>query len=89
MSLDKSLTKNRQDPFTLDERYTLDDLAAEAGGYVSPPSEDDIAFVELLFTTSERLGIHYYSATPEERQTAEKETMSIWNCAHKDSETQL
>ena len=55
MSLDKSLTKNRQDSLTLDERYTLDDLAEEAGGYVSPPSEDDIAFVELLFTTSSGL----------------------------------
>lgn len=87
MSLDKSLTKNRQDPLTLDERYTLDDLAAEAGGYVSPPSEDDIAFVELLFTTNERLGIHYYSATPEERQTVEDETMIIWNREHKVSET--
>ena len=87
MSLDKSATKSEQDSFMLDEHYTLDDLAAEAGGYFSPPSEDDIAFVELLFTTSERLGIHYYSATPEERQTVEKETMSIWNCEHKASET--
>ena len=86
MSLDKSLTKNRQDSLTLDERYTLDDLAEEAGGYVSPPAEDDIAFVELLFTTSERLGIHYYSVAPEEKQTVEDETMTIWNREHKDCE---
>ena len=89
MSLDEIATKNEQDSFALDECYTLDDLADETGGYFSPPSEDDIAFVELLFTTSEQLGIHYYSATPEERLTVEKEAMSIWNCAHKDSETQL
>jgi hypothetical protein len=87
MSLDKSAAKNEQDSFALDECYTLDDLAAEAGGYFSPPSEDDIAFVELLFTTSERLGIHYYSATPEERQAVEDETLVIWNREHKDSET--
>ena len=89
MSLDKSATKNEQDSFALDECYTLDVLAAEAGRYFSPPSEDVIAFVELLFTTNERLGIHYYSVTPEERKMVEKETMSIWNCTHKDSETQL
>lgn len=34
---------------TLDERYQIDDLAAQAGGYFAPPTKEDMAYTELLF----------------------------------------
>ena len=47
----------------LDERYQIDDLAEQAGGYFAPPAEEDIAYTDLLFDVCEQFGIHYYSAT--------------------------
>lgn len=43
----------------LDERYQIDDLAEQAGGYFAPPAEEDIAYTDLLFDVCEQFGIHY------------------------------
>ena len=39
---------------TLDERYQIDDLAAQAGGYFAPPTEENMAYTELLFDVCRR-----------------------------------
>ena len=44
----------------LDERYQIDDLAKQAGGYFAPPAEEDIAYTDLLFDVCEQFGIHYF-----------------------------
>ena len=46
------------------ERKKIDDLAMQAGGYFSLPSEDSMAYTELLFDICQQFGIHYYTATP-------------------------
>ena len=48
------------------ERKKIDDLAIQAGGYFSLPSEDSMAYTELLFDICQQFGIHYYTATPKE-----------------------
>ena len=82
MSSDKKDYSLEKDISLLDPIYAIDILADEAGGYVLPPREDDIAFLELLFETSERLGIHYYKATAQERSAVEEEALSIWDREH-------
>lgn len=62
----------------LDERYLIDELAEQAGGYFSPPTEEDIAFTNLLFEISEQFGIHYYSATKKERYFVDEVTRVTW-----------
>lgn len=62
----------------LGDRYLIDELAAQVGGYFSPPTEEDIAFTNLLFEISERFGIHYYSATKKERFFVEEVTRVTW-----------
>lgn len=47
------------------ERKKIDDLAMQAGGYFSLPSEDSMAYTELLFDICQQFGIHYYTATPQ------------------------
>ena len=62
----------------LDERYQIDDLAEQAGGYFAPPAEEDIAYTDLLFDVFEQFGIHYYSATKKERHFVEEVTRVTW-----------
>jgi len=62
----------------LDDRYLIDELAAQAGGYFVPPTEDDIAYTNLLFDICEQFGIHYYSATKKERFFVEEVTRVTW-----------
>lgn len=38
-------------------------VAAQAGGCFSLPSEDSVAYTELLFDICQQFGIHYYAAT--------------------------
>lgn len=63
---------------TTKDRYAIDDLAEQAGGYFVPPREDDIRYMELLFDVSRQFGIHYYSATPKERNFVDEVTRLTW-----------
>ena len=47
------------------ERKKIDDLAGQVGGYFSPPSEDSMAYTELLFDICQQFGIHYYTVDQE------------------------
>lgn len=47
----------------MDERYVIDDLAAESGGYFASPAKEDMAYTGLFFDVCEQFGIRYYSAT--------------------------
>ena len=58
--------------------YAIDALADEAGGYFAIPSEEDIQYTELLFDVSRQFGIHYYSATPKERNFVDEVTRVTW-----------
>lgn len=62
----------------LDERYEIDDLADQAGGYFSIPSQDEMAYTELLFDVCQQFGIRYYSATKKERHFVEEVTRVTW-----------
>lgn len=62
----------------LDERYQIDDLAAQAGGYFAPPTEENMAYTELLFDVCRQFGIRYYSATKKERHFVEEVTRVTW-----------
>lgn len=56
------------------KKYAIDVLTEEAGGYFTPPAEEDVAYTDLLFDVCDHLGIHYYSATPKERYFVEEVT---------------
>ena len=60
------------------QEYTLDDLAAQAGGYFAMPTEKDLAYTELLFDICRQFGIRYYTATPKERAFVEEVTRVTW-----------
>lgn len=60
------------------EGMQLDELAAAAGGYFAMPSEEDLAYTELLFDICRQFGIHYYSATPKEKAFVEEVTRVTW-----------
>jgi len=62
----------------MDNRYQIDDLAAQAGGYFAPPKEEDMAYTELLFDVCRQFGIRYYSATKKERYFVEEVTRVTW-----------
>lgn len=61
-----------------DRQCIIDDLADQAGGYFAPPTEDDIAYTDLLFDVCRQFKIHYYSATPKERCFVEEVTRVTW-----------
>lgn len=62
----------------LDERYAIDILAAQAGGYFTLPTEDDIAYTDLLFDVCKQFNIRYYTATPKEKNFVEEVTRLTW-----------
>ena len=62
----------------LDERYAIDQLAAQAGGYFTPPTEDDVAYTDLLFDICRQFNIRYYSATAKEKNFVEEVTRVTW-----------
>lgn len=61
-----------------DRSYELDDLAAKAGGYFAMPTQEDLAYTELLFDVCRQFGIHYYSADAKERAFVEEVTRVTW-----------
>ena len=66
----------------LREQYRIDDLADEAGGYVSPPTEEGLAYTDLFFSVCRQFGIRYTHATPKERYFAEEVTRVTWAIQH-------
>ena len=64
----------------LEERYAIDVLADQAGGYFALPDEDELAYTDLLFSVCEQFGIRYYSATEKERCFVEEVTRLTWAC---------
>ena len=64
----------------LNEQYSIDVLADQAGGYFALPSEDELAYTDLLFSVCDQFGIRYYSATEKERCFVEEVTRVIWAC---------
>ena len=67
----------------LDNQYQVDLLAERAGGYFAAPSEQELAYTDLLFSICEQFGIRYYSATPKERYFVEEVTRVTWACQSK------
>ena len=62
----------------IDPMYVIDELAERAGGYFAMPTQDDIAYTDLLFDVCQQFGIHYYSATPQEKAFVEEVTRVTW-----------
>ena len=62
----------------LEKRYAIDILADEAGGYFAPPSEENMRYIDLLFDVCKQFGIHYYTATPRERNFVDEVTRLTW-----------
>ena len=62
----------------LQERYAIDLLADEAGGYFAVPSKDELRFMELLFDICKQFGIRYYTATSKERQFVDEVARITW-----------
>lgn len=42
------------------------------------PSQDDMAYTDLLFDICQQFGIQYYSATPKEKAFVEEVTRVTW-----------
>ena len=55
-------------------QYTIDELALQAGGYFSMPTQEDIAYTDLLFDVCQQFGIRYYSASAKEKAFVEEVT---------------
>lgn len=56
----------------------IDDLAAKAGCYVSFPTKDDEASLELLFDICKQFKINYFSCTKKERTFVDEVTRVTW-----------
>lgn len=61
-----------------EKRYAIDLLAAKAGGYVSPPSQEDIEFTNLFFENCRRFKVQYSQATPEDQEFVTEVTRIAW-----------
>ena len=59
-------------------QYTIDELALQAGGYFSMPTQEDIAYTDLLFDVSQQFGIRYYSASAKEKAFVEEVPRVTW-----------
>ena len=62
----------------LEQKYQVDILAQQAGGYFSTPDEQELAYTDLLFSICDQFGIHYYKATPKERCFVEEVARVTW-----------
>ena len=40
-------------------QHTIDELASQAGGYFSMPTQEDIAYTDLFFDVCQQFGIRY------------------------------
>lgn len=61
----------------LEKQYQIDILAEQASGYFSVPSEQDLAYSDLLFSICNQFGIHYYSVTSKERYSVEEDACAL------------
>lgn len=61
-----------------DPMYMIDELAAHAGGYFAMPTQDEIAYTDLLFDICQQFGIRYYSASTKEKAFVEEVTRVTW-----------
>lgn len=68
----------------LERQYQVDILAEKAGGYFSMPSEDDLAYTDLLFGVCQQFGIRYYTATAKEKFFVEEVTRVTWELAQQE-----
>ena len=66
----------------LESRYQIDVLADEAGGYFALPTEEELAYTDLLFSVCEQFGIRYYSASAKEKFFVEEVTRVTWEYQH-------
>lgn len=64
----------------LEERYQIDILAEQAGGYFSVPGEEELAYTDLLFSVCRQFGIRYYTATAKEKYFVDEVTRVTWAC---------
>lgn len=70
----------------LEKQYQIDLLAAQAGGYFALPSEEELAYTDLLFSVCEQFGIRYYSATPKEKFFVDEVARVTWACQQQGGE---
>ena len=66
----------------VNEDYTIDKPASEAGGYFSAPSKEEMEFTDLFFSICKQFGIHYASATPKEKYFIDEVTRGTWAHMH-------
>ena len=66
----------------LNDKYAIDVLADEAGGYFAIPTEAELQYTDLLFNVCAQFGIRYYSATPKEKYFVEEVTRVTWAIQH-------
>ena len=62
----------------LGKRYQVDILAKQAGSYFSVPSEQNLIYMNRLFSVCEQFDIRYYSATPKECYFVEEVAHVAW-----------
>ena len=62
----------------LGKRYQVDILAKQAGSYFSVPSEQNLIYMNRLFSVCERFCICYYRAAPKERYFVEEVARVTW-----------
>jgi hypothetical protein len=65
-----------------DPQYIIDELAAEAGGYFSAPSREELEFTDLFFSICQQFGIRYANATPKTRYFVDEVTRVTWAHMH-------
>ena len=66
----------------LKEQYQLDILAGEAGGYVSPPTQEGLEYTALFFSVCRQFGIRYHREAPKEKYFVEEVTRVTWAIQH-------
>lgn len=50
----------------------------QVDGYFTLPTEDDIAYTDLLFDVCKQFNIRYYTAAPKEKNFVEEVTRLTW-----------
>ena len=63
-------------------QYRIGDLAQEAGGYFSIPTEEGMEYTDLFMSICDQFGIRYNKATPKERFFVEEVTRVTWAIQH-------
>jgi hypothetical protein len=63
---------------SLDQRYAIDILAEQCGGYVALPTEEDREYMELFADICQQFHIRYCSATETERYFVDEVMRVTW-----------